>query len=553
SIGIATSIGAGGACVPFSAQDVEVCGGGGRRCGTCADDQRCEEGVCRCISTCREDEVGTMRCADASTAETCQTASDGCWRWTPTDCAAGGARCEEGACVGGCGRWNCDGCCEGGMAEPSCVALDDQDEDQCGRTGSACRACAQGDRCVGGACECRGAQCEPRPRAGSRGDPHLTTFDGLGYDFQAAGEFVLVRDPEASGEDALEIQARQVPIEDDPSCTTTVSLNRAVAVQLGGSRVSFDAARAQPLWVDGLAVAPPPFEAWPLGLGSVMVAGSATVILTWPDGSRLTIDGRRNGPLNLGVLLAEGRRGAVVGLLGDGDGDPSNDLRIRDGDLLDQPVPFEQLYGAFADSWRITDDTSLLDYAPGEGTARWTRLGYPTAVADLDSIDPARRASALELCTALGIIDPIQQDACVLDIACTGDPGHVAGLVEVPPPDRVVEVLDPVVVDLAPCARTGGNFLDTEPADGCREGNTYCQDCPANCPLYPVWGTDQYHEESSLCTAAIHAGHLNRATGGRIFVEFPFWEEPYVGSTRNGVTSIDRASWPVSFHLLPPP
>lgn len=39
------------------------------------------------------------------------------------------------------------------------------------------------------------------------GDPHLTTVDGIHYDFQAAGEFVSLRDA-----DGLEIQTRQAPI-----------------------------------------------------------------------------------------------------------------------------------------------------------------------------------------------------------------------------------------------------------------------------------------------------------------------------------------------------
>src|SRR5204863_9443964 len=39
------------------------------------------------------------------------------------------------------------------------------------------------------------------------GDPHLTTVDGIQYDFQGAGEFVLLRDGSA-----MEVQTRQKPV-----------------------------------------------------------------------------------------------------------------------------------------------------------------------------------------------------------------------------------------------------------------------------------------------------------------------------------------------------
>jgi hypothetical protein len=42
----------------------------------------------------------------------------------------------------------------------------------------------------------------------SNGDPHLTTIDGRAYDFQAAGEFVMLRSED------VEIQARQEPYQD---------------------------------------------------------------------------------------------------------------------------------------------------------------------------------------------------------------------------------------------------------------------------------------------------------------------------------------------------
>jgi hypothetical protein len=63
----------------------------------------------------------------------------------------------------------------------------------------------------------------------SNGDPHLTTFDQVRYDFQAVGEFIDVRS--ASGD--LEVQTRQTAFED----SRTVSVITAVAAKVGATRV----------------------------------------------------------------------------------------------------------------------------------------------------------------------------------------------------------------------------------------------------------------------------------------------------------------------------
>ena len=74
------------------------------------------------------------------------------------------------------------------------------------------------------------------------GDPHVTTLDGTRYDFQGAGEFVMLRAP-----DGAEVQVRQAPVATsfDPGLSphhglaTCVSLNTAVAARVGGRRVTY--------------------------------------------------------------------------------------------------------------------------------------------------------------------------------------------------------------------------------------------------------------------------------------------------------------------------
>ena len=51
----------------------------------------------------------------------------------------------------------------------------------------------------------------PTLTAANEGEPHLSTVDGLHYDFQSAGEFVSLRDAGGNGQ-GVEIQTRQTPI-----------------------------------------------------------------------------------------------------------------------------------------------------------------------------------------------------------------------------------------------------------------------------------------------------------------------------------------------------
>ncbi len=73
--------------------------------------------------------------------------------------------------------------------------------------------------------------------------------------------------------------------------------------------------------------------------------------------------------------------------------------------------------------------------------------------------------------------------------------------------------------------------------------------CPAGC-TGSVWGTDIYTDDSSVCTAARHAGVIADA-GGYVAVTILEGQESYAGSERNGVASSDWGSWERSFSVAP--
>lgn len=62
-----------------------------------------------------------------------------------------------------------------------------------------------------------------------------------------------------------------------------------------------------------------------------------------------------------------------------------------------------------------------------------------------------------------------------------------------------------------------------------------------------VWGSDPYTDDSSVCTAAVHAGLITTAEGGTVVVEIAPGRSSYTGSEANGITSLDYPAYEGSF------
>ncbi|MEM8998584.1 MAG: Ig-like domain-containing protein, partial [Acidobacteriota bacterium] len=91
-------------------------------------------------------------------------------------------------------------------------------------------------------------------------------------------------------------------------------------------------------------------------------------------------------------------------------------------DSWDRYMELNQL---FSDSWRITDASSLFDYAPGTSTATFTQLGWPVEDAtscelpDLGSVRPVDQDIAAAACADL--VDREDRHNCTVDVAVTGE------------------------------------------------------------------------------------------------------------------------------------
>ncbi|KEF43133.1 MAG: hypothetical protein ER33_02725 [Cyanobium sp. CACIAM 14] len=253
------------------------------------------------------------------------------------------------------------------------------------------------------------------------GDPHLTTMDGVGYSFQAVGEFVLTRSTIPG--DSFEIQARFIPF------LGFASLVGQAAVRVGTDRVSFDPNRPDVVRVNGLAV---DFSAGPLQLDGAVLSqsGTASWTLRRDGGETLSISQIFASPVWLSLSFEPGSQrppGTLVGLWGNADHNRFNDFQLADGTVLQRPLGRSTLYGPFADAWRVSQATSLLDYGAGESTGTYTRLAPPPefSVTDLPR-EVLERAEAVA--SAAGITDQTLRAFAVYDYVLTGDVAAVTAI-----------------------------------------------------------------------------------------------------------------------------
>jgi len=277
----------------------------------------------------------------------------------------------------------------------------------------------------------------------------MTTVDGVHYDFQSAGEFTALK------EDKFEVQTRQRPVPTTtvpgPSVYTglgvCVSTYSAVAARIGSNRVSLEPnVSGQPdpsglqLRVNGKLVtltdsgidlrAGGSNEPTAQLEGRIVKAAGGAYEFDKADGTQLVAtpaywDSQQTWYLNLNIYQTSAARG-IWGSLASESWLPA----LPDGTSLgSKPAALDQryqdLYGKFAGAWRVTDATSLFDYAPGTNTATFTVADWPRfhtrscLIKGQTPAEPTTPQIAAQACSA--ITNPAQKADCTFDVMVTGN------------------------------------------------------------------------------------------------------------------------------------
>lgn len=236
-------------------------------------------------------------------------------------------------------------------------------------------------------------------RAAGVGDTHLSTFGGLFYDFQAAGDFIL-----AEAKDFL-VEERQVS---GAPTWPDASVNKAAAARFGKDEVAICSPEASQIMVNGRpeTIADGSVFSTPAGLDVKRIGNVYLAIDQNGNSMTATLNGTY-----MDVSVGLGRWPTKVrGLLANAGNNPSQ-LMMRTGQVINAPFAFGALYGKYAQSWQGGGGNSPLR-ACGTG-GKFAIPRRPLYAANLDPVE-ARRARAV--CIEAGVRHKGLLDACTLDV-----------------------------------------------------------------------------------------------------------------------------------------
>lgn len=267
------------------------------------------------------------------------------------------------------------------------------------------------------------------------GDPHMKAWDRTVFDFQGVGEYVLAESEALTVQVRLERYSRRASFIAAVGIRMgkdTVSLYASAAptVRIGGQLVSLECNQTR---LQSLSIAPESANcATSVALSESRLVRSGDDYRLSSASGQLAVELRAyHGTLDVTVeqLCAAGETAPLIGLAGTSDGTLTDGLRLRDGSLLSYPPSFQDMYQRFGESWRISNEESLFDYADGESTDTFTNRAFPEAPLSIDDLPAKTRESAAAVCRSHGVVDPVWLDACTLDVGLSGDEelaGHFA-------------------------------------------------------------------------------------------------------------------------------
>jgi len=259
----------------------------------------------------------------------------------------------------------------------------------------------------------------PLPAGVSIGDPHLTTFHGAHYDFQHAGEFILVEsDPD------LQVQVRQELI--TPSSKPAIAVNTGAAVKMGANRF---VATLKQTEVNGSPRAIEDGRLIELAGGVTVVRRGSMYTVSRPSGDIVHIN-VFGDHVDVTVQLGATNDSTVRGLLVGG-ADPARPLIGRDKTPIRGQIS-RLVLDNFIESWRVEPRESLFSE---EGRPK---PNVPVEALTAKTLDKAKADEARDICTKRGVKEATALDDCILDVAIMGKAELADAFVFAPKPKLVI-------------------------------------------------------------------------------------------------------------------
>ncbi|XP_075244164.1 uncharacterized protein LOC142338341 isoform X2 [Convolutriloba macropyga] len=278
----------------------------------------------------------------------------------------------------------------------------------------------------------------PRRTSINRGDPHIVTLDGFKYTFNGLGVFTMIElrsDGVSRPNMTVQASMRRVGngtifsgvVASDLTTSAELFLTPSgqVVISINGSRLEGFDENTRTIVSDGCLFTEeaPSVERDAVFL-SLMRSGSGSKIQTeftlrmiesgLVISAIIVSDEAGNKILNLGISPPSDAVGKLRGLLGNFDGDMSNDLALKNETFLPLTSNMTFIHHNFGDSWKVERDMWLFAIDSRMTIDDDIEIGSPfTPVYEAVFQNPQIESKAKQKCGA--------DKNCLLDVALTGN------------------------------------------------------------------------------------------------------------------------------------
>ncbi|XP_046863081.1 protein mesh-like isoform X2 [Xenia sp. Carnegie-2017] len=259
-----------------------------------------------------------------------------------------------------------------------------------------------------------GARYVPPPVADTRGDPHLSTFDGTFYTFNGHGEYVLLH---INNGDDLQFQGRMIPILDDQGKTTKATALTAFAIKEAESdtiQVEFNKRQKIIVYSNGEKIEFD--EQTRLDFKEVFLIKHNVTKIGIYFSSGVSVETKSiEDFLNYQISIPQKFKGNTSGLLGFWDDSTEKEFLLPNGSFIQTNSSDRTLHYEFGLKWIVNSSKTLFKYPSGKSYNSFVDQTFTPKFLDesntLFSDDDLERR-ARSVCG--------ENKECLFDVAVTG-------------------------------------------------------------------------------------------------------------------------------------